>query len=266
MRTPRAEIKTDEITEPLVNTGDQSGWCKNPDNCTQGPRLETTACGWDCPRGPGCDLCLTRAMMLISKRDGFDMGKVRPLPESLYQPARWKNRKNVHASPTGDLFHDNIPEGYIRDVFCMFGYENRHNYLLTTKREHNLHLISEFQDLRNVYVGVSIESQQFMDRANALLDLPNNFYKILVLAPMITDMVLPRKVLRGVDQVICTPERGGQGRHPRPCPEKWLLDLVKQIKSFDSGLPLFLDMPYQEDRIHRFGGNKYTEMHSSLFE
>ena len=264
MKIIRAKINIDSITKPLVNTGDQAGWLKNHDNCTQGERLETAAPGWDCPRGPGCDLCFTRAMMLISKRDGVEMSKVRPLPECLLKPSGWKKRKNVFFSPTGDLFHDNIPKEYVHEVLSMFGDYPQHNFIGTTKRPHNLHWISEFTELRNVYVGVSVEAQKYLSRVDALLELPNNFYKILFLAPMITHIDLSKRILQGVDWIICTPERGGQGRVPRPCKEEWLKDLIKQIKSFDPNLPLFLDMPYQEKRVDRIG--KYTEALSFLFE
>lgn len=263
---PRAKINIDEITEPIVNTGDQSEWNKNPDNCTQGERLETTTSGRDCPRGPGCDLCLTRAELLIAIRDGIEVGKVAPCPESLFRPFRWRKRKNVFATPTGDLFHKNIPEGYIRDVLDVFNHCPQHNFTLTTKRENRLHVISGIKGSRNVYIGVSIEAQKYMDRADALLDLPRRrYYRMLFLAPIITHMVLPRRILRGVDGIICTPERGGQGRHPRPCPEEWLADLIKQVKSFNSNLPLFLDMKFDPGRVHRLGG-KFMEVPKTLME
>jgi len=265
MKIPRAKINIEGLKGPLPNTGDQAEWLKNPDNCTQGERLETTTSGCDCPKGPGCDLCLTRAQMLLDERDGTAMGKVRPIIESLSIPYRWRKRKNVFISPKGDLFHDNIEPWFVHKVYDMIGDLPQHNFISTTKREHNLHLISGYTNLCNAYVGVSIEAQKYLDRADALLELPNNFYKILFLAPMITPFDLSKRILRGVDWIICTPERGGQGRVARPCPEEWLVDLIRQVESFDPNLPIFLDMPFQQERVYRLGG-KFLEALASLFD
>lgn len=259
---PRAEPQLHLITEPIVNTGFQAAWLKNPDGVTQGIRWMLATCGTDCHSGPGCDLCLARVMALKAQMDGIDIGKVRPLPDNLFQPLRWKTRKNVFAFPEGDPFHKGVPFSFLMQAFDIMALCDQHNYVMTTKRYKKLHKISKLKH-HNVLIGVSIEGQQYMHRADALLELPNNFYKILFLAPMLTDMVIPRKVLRGIDWIVCTPERGGQGRVPRPCPEEWLVDLIKQVKAFDSNLPFFLDMPYQKERVDRMGG-KFMEVPSAL--
>jgi len=259
---PRVEPNLELIKGPIVNTGFQAAWLKNPDGVTQGKRWNLATCGTDCHSGPGCDLCLARVKALKAQQEGKDIGRVEPIPDNLFQPLKWKNRKNAFAFPEGDPFHKGIPLSFLLTAFDIMELCPQHNFVLTTKRHKKLYKISKLKHT-NVFIGVSIEGQKYLSRADALLELPNNFHKVLFLAPMLTHMVLPKKVLRGVDWVVCSPERGGQGRDPRPCPEEWLVDLIKQVKTFDSNLPFFLDMPYQEDRIHRMGG-KFMEVPAAL--
>jgi protein gp37 len=251
-----------ELIKEIINTGFQAAWLKNPDNRTQGPRWDLTSCGCDCHAGAGCDLCPAFVEQLLALKEGRKLPPVSPRPENLFHPLRWKNRKNAFASPEGDLFHPNIPDAYVLEAFDVMKWCSQHKFVMTTKRPEYLHVISGL-DHTNVFVGVSIEEQKRMYRADALLDLPDNFWKVLFLAPMLTDMVIPEKVLRGIDWVVCSPERGGVGRTPRPCDERWIQDLIKQIESFDSNIPIFLDMPFQKNRVLRLGG-KYMDVLTAL--
>jgi len=264
MSIPRGHIDLEEMGDEIANTGFQAAWLKNPDLVTQGPRWELASCGSGCHCGPECDLCFAFAKELLALKKGQKLKPVAPKPENLEQPFRWKKRKNAFACPEGDLFHKNIPDAFVLEAFKVMRKCVQHNFVMTTKRPENLYPL-EGMDHTNVFVGVSIGVQDNMDRANALLELPDNFYKVLFLAPMLTHMVLPRKVLRGIDWIVCSPERGGKGRKPRPCPEEWLVDLIKQVKSFDSNLPFFLDVPFVKERVIRLGG-KYMEIPAALAE
>lgn len=250
-KTPQAKADLSVIDGPLANKGFQAGWLKDPNGYTQGVRWDMTTCG-GCYRSPGCQLCPSYIDALRAKEAGEVVGKVSYRLENLYKPLRWRKRKNAFVSPEGDLFHDNIPDDHILEIFNVMMKCPQHNFIMTTKREHRLDILSD-QKHSNVHVGVSIESQEFMYRADALIELPDNLHKILFLAPMLTDMVIPQRVLKKVSWIICSPERGGKGRKPRPCNEEWLIDLIQQVRSYDLNLPIFLDMPYQEKRVYRIG-------------
>jgi len=264
MKTPRRKIELHKINK-ITNTGFQATWLKNPDGYTQGPRWSLAACGKGCRRSPGCDICMAIAEQLFAEQNGIPLKPVAPRPENLFHPLRWKKRKNAFVCPEGDLLHKNIPDDFVRDVFGVIRETPQHHYVMTTKWPEHLCLLKEFEDITNAFVGVSIESQEYMYRADALLELPNNFYKILFLAPMITPMDLAKRVLAGVDWFIISPERGGEGRAPRPCPEEWLVDLIKQIRAFDHNIPIFLDVPFVKERVDRMGG-KFMEVPSALME
>lgn len=249
MKTPRGKLDVDAITQKIVNTGFQAAWLKNPDGITQGFRWELSTCGCGCWMSPGCDLCPHMADMALAK-EGRIIKPTRFLSENLSDPFRWSGRKNVFVCPQGDLFHDNISDEDILKVFGVIAKCPHHNFVLTTKRDHRLILLNELgKGLSNVYIGVSVESQEFMYRAESLLYLPPRFKKVLFACPMLTEMQVLKNVMKELDWVICSPERGGQGRTARECPEKWQMDLMYQVKKYK--IPFFLDVKYDEDRIFR---------------
>ena len=87
--------------------------------------------------------------------------------------------------------------------------------------------------------------------------------KVLFIAPMLTPVDIPLWVLREIDWVICSPERGGKGRKARPCSEEWIKDLIRQVKSYDPNLPFFLDVTHQAGRVFRLSG-RFMEVPSQL--
>jgi protein gp37 len=260
--TPRARIDVDAIRGPIVNTGFQATWLKNPDGVTQGEQWLLSRCGSGCYLSPGCDLCLHMAVMVVAKKEGRKVPPVKALPENLYQPFEWSGRKNVFVCPQGDLFHKNISDDFILNAFDVMAECPQHNFVVTTKRADRLSLL-EGQELPNVFVGVSVESQEYMDRADFLVELAGQMPLTLFVAPMLTPVEIPEKLLRVLDWVVCSPERGGEGRKPRPCPEEWQVDLIQQVKG--AGLPLFLDVKFSEHRVFRLGG-RYQEVPASLMK
>jgi protein gp37 len=261
LETPQAKIDVDALKGPIVNTGQQATWLKNPDGITQGPGWPLVTCGPGCNVSEGCQLCLWEAEKALAKKEGRKLPKVRALVENLDHPFRWKKPKNVFVCPQGDIFHKNIPRDFILQALDVMKRCPQHNFIMPTKRDYRLKELKGVRGIGNVYVGVSVESQEYMYRAEALLGLPKGFRKVLFVAPMLTPVVVPWEVLRVLDWVICSPERGGEGRTPRPCPEEWQMDLIRQVKSYD--LPFFLDVKFQEERVFRMGG-KFMEVPAAL--
>ena len=248
---PRADIDYSVIHGPFVNTGFQATWLKNPDGVSQGPSWFLTRCGAGCNISPGCDLCLHLVKEGLAKLRGEKIPKTSALPENLNAPFRWRDRKNAFVCPEGDFFHKNISDEFILEAFEVMRQCPQHNFIMTTKRAHRLSVIKGLT-LQNAFVGVSVEGQKFMRRTKHLMKLPDNFKKVLFIAPMLAPVVIPEKVLRKLSWIICSPERGGIGRKARPCHEEWQMELIEQAKSYD--IPFFLDVKYQPERILRMGG------------
>jgi len=130
-------------------------------------------------------------------------GQVNLLPERLEQPFRWRNPRKVFVNSLADLFHKNVPDEFIAQVFEVMAATPQHTYQVLTKQQarlrawlnrcqpwsgyitHNGHPPSSYGGsgvivgntdtwpLRNVWIGVSVESQKWADiRIPALLDTP----------------------------------------------------------------------------------------------
>ena len=262
VRTPQAKVDESKVTCCPKNTGFQAGWLKNPDGFSQGLLWELVLCGLGCMASEGCQLCLHVVDMIWRKKNGLPIPRVKALPENLDVPLHWTGRKNVFVCPKGDLFHKNISEEFIRKVFWVMAQCPHLNFVLTTKRAKRLEVIADLY-APNIYVGVSVESQEYLWRADYLAALPTKFKKVFFAAPLLTDYEVDRAVMKRMSWVICSPERGGPGRTPRPCPEEWQTHLIAQAKRYS--IPFYLDVKYNAARILRMGG-KFMEMAAGLLD
>lgn len=87
---------------------------------------------------PGCDHCYART---LSERfrstpghyfeDGFD---VVLRPERLAQVLRWARPRRIFVNSMSDLFHDQVPDWFIAQVFARMALAPRHTFQLLTKR------------------------------------------------------------------------------------------------------------------------------------
>ena len=121
---------------------------------------------------------------------GFD---VQLRPDKLTLPWRWKKSRRIFVNSMSDLFHDSVPDQFIARVFGVMALAGQHTFQLLTKRHARMRSLLSDPDrlarldpgylghwindglwpLRNVWVGVSVENQQWADiRIPALLDTP----------------------------------------------------------------------------------------------
>jgi protein gp37 len=62
-------------------------------------------------------------------------GKVALAPEHiLIQPLRWKRPRRIFVNSMGDLFHKNVPDEWIDQIFSIMGHCTQHTFQLLTKR------------------------------------------------------------------------------------------------------------------------------------
>lgn len=61
-------------------------------------------------------------------------GKVRCLPERLEQPLRWRKPRRVFVNSMSDLFHENVPDEFIDQVFAVMALCPQHTFQILTKR------------------------------------------------------------------------------------------------------------------------------------
>lgn len=110
--------------------------------------------------------------------NGFD---VQLRPNKLDEPMRWKRPRKIFVNSMSDLFHKDIPDDYIRQVFDVMAQTPQHTYQVLTKRpERMMEFVNGYNPenlaphpLPNVWLGTSVENQKAADeRIPFLLETP----------------------------------------------------------------------------------------------
>jgi hypothetical protein len=129
--------------DPTVSTTSSIEWTDTTWNPTTG-----------CDRvSPGCDRCyaLTMAKRLKAmgsahyQRDGNPATSgpgfgVSVHPDAVNEPLRWRKPRRVFVNSMSDLFHKDIPDEYIAQVFAVMAATPQHTYQILTKRHGRMRL------------------------------------------------------------------------------------------------------------------------------
>jgi protein gp37 len=170
-------------------------------------KIEWTDATWNPITGctkvsAGCDHCYAERVTERFHGPG-SFAEVVLHPDRLDMPLRWRRPRRVFVNSMSDLFHDDVPEGFIGAVFEIMARAERHTFQILTKRHARMRAMLNrwategtvvdggylraphrpLGDIRwtaplwtppaNVWLGVSVEDQHWADiRIPALLDTP----------------------------------------------------------------------------------------------
>lgn len=205
--------------------------------------IEWTQATWNPTVGctkvsPGCKHCYAatlhgRLSLMGSSKYSIPFSVVRPFDAHLRLPLKWKRPRMIFVNSMSDLFHEDLPFEYVTRVFNVMATAQQHVFQVLTKRSQ--YLLEKFQELpwpENVWMGVSIESEQYTFRANHLARVPAAV-RFLSVEPLLGPIrSLP---LDGIDWVIA----GGESGHgARPMHLEWARSLRDQCT--DAGVAFFL--------------------------
>ncbi|MES2063129.1 MAG: phage Gp37/Gp68 family protein [Bacteroidota bacterium] len=203
--------------------------------------IEWTELTWNPVTGckkisPGCKFCYAevmsrrlKAMGVEKYKDGF---KIRIHPESLNIPFTWKKPKVVFVNSMSDLFHDEIPLEFIKAVFSVMNATPQHTYQVLTKRSDRLlSIAAELNWTSNIWMGVSVENEKYVQRVIELSQTPAKT-KFLSVEPLLGPVRnLP---LENINWVIV----GGESGHgARPVKYEWIESVRLQCE--DHNVPFF---------------------------
>lgn len=199
-----------------------------------GSKIEWTEATWNPVTGcdkvsAGCKNCYAERMaMRLQKmgsdnyRDGF---KVRCHPHMLDRPRAWKKPRTVFVNSMSDLFHEEVPIGFVQRVLETVHSCPQHRFQALTKRPDRVIAIQDQLDWPdNLWMGVSVEDERVAHRIDALR-MFNSPVRFLSLEPLLGP--LPDLNLDGVHWVIVG---GESGPGARPCREEWVTDLRDQCR------------------------------------
>ncbi|HEX5761878.1 MAG TPA: phage Gp37/Gp68 family protein [Solirubrobacterales bacterium] len=203
--------------------------------------IEWTEATWNPVTGcdkvsPGCAHCYAEAFAERWRgvaghpyEQGFDL---RLWPQRLSQPQRWKRPRMIFVNSMSDLFHERIPVDFIRRVFDSIENAHWHTFQILTKRpERMVELADQLSWPANVWMGVSIENRRFVDRADALREVPAavRFISAEPLLGPLEDLDLGQ-----IDWLIAG---GESGPRARPAKVEWIRGLRDRCE--DEGVAFF---------------------------
>jgi protein gp37 len=131
----------------------------------------------------------------------------------------------------GDLFHKNVPDGFISQVFDTMLQVPQHRFYVLTKRAERFGQLAPQLPWRPwMWAGVTVESEKYVNRIDHLKKLPPEVNKFIMMEPLLSPM--PKIDLNGIDWVIVGGESNKKERF-RPINEEWVADIRDQVKSAD---------------------------------
>ncbi|XXX73419.1 phage Gp37/Gp68 family protein [Sorangium sp. So ce134] len=213
---------------------------------SDGSTIEWTDATWNPLRGctkisPGCKHCYAeifaerfRGVPGHPYEQGFDLLLV---PDKLFEPFRWSRSRRIFVNSMSDLFQDEVPEKYVRQVFDVMASADWHIYQMLTKRAARLRTLTsqmppEIVRRKHIWLGVSVEDRAYgLPRIDELRRAPAEV-RFLSVEPLLED--LGRIDLEGIDWVIVG---GESGPRARPMEERWVISLRDQCR--EAGVPFF---------------------------
>lgn len=196
-------------------------------------RIEWTEETWNPVTGctkvsPGCKHCyaetMARRLEAMGAR-GYENGfELTLLPERLSQPLKRKKPTIYFVNSMSDLFHEDVPDDFIRNVFDVMRETPQHTYQVLTKRAERLvDFFSEYEAPINAWVGVSAENKRYGLPRIELLRYVSATVRFVSAEPLLED--LGDLDLTNIDWVIVGGESGPKAR---PMKQQWVENIRRQ--------------------------------------
>lgn len=219
--------------------------------------IEWTDATWNPATGctkvsAGCDHCYAHVLahgrladvyrrrlpVIQTAENKADPFAVRLWPERLEEPARWREPRMVFVNSMSDLFHVDIPNAFVRQVFEVMLEVDRHTYQVLTKRPSRARrFFAKNEDLfpggeipAHIWMGTSVENQEVVHRVDHLRAVPAAV-RFLSCEPLLGPLSLD---LSGIHWVIAGGESGIDFRRMEP---EWAMGIRDQCR--DAGVAFF---------------------------
>ena len=200
----------------------------------QKSKIEWTENTWNPVTGctkmsDGCKNCYAYKMALRLQsmgqekyKDGFNVAMH---PSCLNDPYTWKKPSTVFVNSMSDLFHDDVPIEFIKQVFAVMNDTPQHAYQILTKRADRLAKVANNLNWTpNIWQGVTVENIKFVDRIDFLRNIPAQI-KFISFEPLLD--TVGELDLSNINWAIVG---GESGIGARPIQEEWILNIKEQCE------------------------------------
>jgi protein gp37 len=199
--------------------------------------IEWTNATWNPATGctkvsPGCKNCYAERLALSLRdrgmakyRNGF---KFTIHEKDLELPLRWRKPRMIFVNSMSDLFHEEMPEDFLRGCFAVMERAEWHSYQILTKRPHRMLEFSRRYGRipDHIWMGTSVESRPFVSRIDVLRKVPAKI-RFISFEPLI-DSMRPPLDLSGIEWAIVG---GESGSNYRPLKTEWIREIRDECLS-----------------------------------
>ena len=220
--------------------------------------IEWTDATWNpttgCTRvSAGCDHCYAerlsrrllartycaRLPMVNTAENRRNPFAVRVWPERLRVPGLWREPRRIFVNSMSDLFHNEVPEDFVRQCFAVMLRVDRHVYQVLTKRPARAaSFVERHADLfprglpGHIWIGTSVEDQSVDYRVPHLLGVPAAV-RFLSCEPLIgpLDLSLFLDGFAAGDELHWVIVGGESGQGARPMDPQWARGLRDQCRA-----------------------------------
>lgn len=209
--------------------------------------IEWTDATWNPVTGctivsPGCTNCYAMRMAArlqaighpsyanVTRKSGNRhvwTGRVFLSEAALTVPLRWRNPRKIFVNSMSDLFQDDVPASFIRRVWNTMSEANWHVFQILTKRPERMQQIVKkhrLPALANVWLGTSVESEDYKDRIDLLRETPASV-RFVSFEPLIAP--IGKVNLKGIHWAIVGGESGPKAR---PMNTDWVDEIERQCR------------------------------------
>lgn len=192
-------------------------------------KIEWTEATWNPVTGctkcsAGCEHCYAatlakrlQAMGNIRYKNGFDVTIHRDL---FNRPLEWKKSKMIFVNSMSDIFHEQIPDEIILELFQTMNRATWHTFQVLTKRPNRLvELSPQITWTPNIWMGVTIENVAAISRCEKLKEC-DAITKFISAEPLLES--INTIDLTGINWLIVG---GESGAGCRPLDKQWVIEL-----------------------------------------
>jgi len=132
----------------------------------------------------------------------------------LDSPKLWRKPRQIFVNSMSDLFHVNVPADFIAEIWSTMAATPHHTYQVLTKRPDRMaEITAGLPLLRNVWLGTSVESGEYLDRLDELRRV-HAAVRFISFEPLLGSVLGAN--LKGIHWAIVGGESGPQAREMKP--------------------------------------------------
>jgi len=198
--------------------------------------IEWTDATWNPVTGctkisPGCKHCyaerLAKRLQAMGNPRYRNRFRVTLHRDQLELPLRWRRPKRIFVNSMSDLFHERVPEEFIADVLRTAKKTPWHTYQILTKRPDRMaEITTNFPQLRNVWLGTSVENADYLDRIDELRCV-RSAVRFVSFEPLLGSVAGAN--LTNIQWAIVG---GESGPRARPMDRRWVYEIEEACRRF----------------------------------